>query len=554
MNTNDPVDRIEPSNIVADRIMEKSEYCNRIMDTCNELKNKIEETRDEETLLKLNNELELQLSRMLKLKEYALDIHETFRTIPRSSKRLQQAEEYFYQGKFQEMDEALDAAEIRAEIEELEKDLYSDDEERKEKAYALLACKSYELVIKALYRYTFIENPEWYEDVYDLLTDAHDAHCNVHAMFELASYLMKTKETDWALELLDDAYVMAQDLSEEDCHLYEAKCLWAKGVIARKKQNLPEAIEHAGKALKIYTGLTEKNPTEYRPRMADMLVIVGDYHTYSKNYPTALVVFEEALKIRRELALHSTEENALGVAHTLDKVAVIHICLGEFEDAISRFEDALRIYEDHIEYNIYSILASKADTLNNLAIALYHAKKYNEAVRRIKEELDIRKEVQATNPFGQLPLMAKARSLLSDAYLNLQRSEDAIREREKVVKLYKILVKHDPEPWLCDLGEALNHCSNLYRHAKMFGKYFLTMMEALDVFRKLAAINPDEYLLTVGCLLANVCHYYEQISPNRKKLLEAARESFQILSSVKRDEMVESVYAKVKEVLGENPQ
>jgi tetratricopeptide (TPR) repeat protein len=530
--------------------MEKSEYCNRLMDECNEMKEQIEQTRDEETLLKLNDELQLRLSRMLKLKQHAYDIHETFRTIPHSSKRLQQAEQYFYQGQFREMDEALDDTEICAEIEALEEDESPEDKERKEKA---LACRSYELLIKAHYRYTFIENPKWYEDVYNLLVDAREASFNVHTLFELGSYLMTTDEQEWAFELLDDASIMAQDLNEEDCHLYEAKCLWAKGILAKKKGNYPEAIEHAAKALKIYTELTEKNPAEYRPRMADLLTIMGEYHMYSENFPTALVVFEEAAKIRRELALHGSEENALNLARTLDKLAVVHLCMDELEDAISRFEDALRIQEDHIEYNIYSVLASKADTLYNLSIALYQAKRYDEAIRRIKEELEVRKEVQETDPFGQLPLMAKARNVLANVYLALQRPEDAIREREKVVKLYKTLAKHSPETWLHDLGESLNYCSNLYYRMKSYGKFILSTKEAVETFRRLAVNAPAEYLPTVGCLLANVCYYYEQISPDRKKLLEAARESFQILSSVERNETAEAAYAKMKDLLGENP-
>ncbi|MDR1223990.1 MAG: tetratricopeptide repeat protein [Tannerella sp.] len=552
MNTNDPADRTEPSRTVVDRIMEKSEYCNRIMDTAIELKEKIEDTQDEETLLKLNSELQLQMNRMLKLKEYAFNIHETFRTIPHSSKRLQQAEEYFYQGKFREMDEALDQAEICAEIEILEDDLLSEDEERQKKANARLECRSYELIIKALYRYTFIENPEWYEDVYNLLEAAHDASCNVHALFELAAYLMTTEEQKWAIELLDDAYIMAQDLNEEDCHLYEAKCLWARGIIARREQNLPESIEHAGKALKIYTRLTEKNPAEYRPRMADMLTIMGDNHTFSKNYPTALVVFEEAVKIRRELALHGSEEDALSLARTLDKLAVVHICLGEYGDAIRHFEEALRIEDDHLEYNLYMVLSAKANTLYNLSIALFQAKEHDRAIRRAKEELDIRREVQDTDPFGQLPLMARTRNVLANIYLDLHRSEDAIREREKIVKLYKTLAKHSPEAWLGYLGEALNYASNLYFSMKSYGKYFLSMKEALEVFRKLAVTAPAEYLPTVGCLLGNVCYYYEKVSPDRKKSLEAAREAFQILSSIERDEATEIVYAKTKEILEEN--
>ncbi|MDR1171663.1 MAG: tetratricopeptide repeat protein [Bacteroidales bacterium] len=553
MNINDPAGRIEASHTVVDRIMEQSGYCNRIMDACIDLKKKIEQTQDEETLLKLNNELQLKMNRMLKLKKYALDIHETFRTIPRSSERLQQAGEYFYGGKFEEMDEALDDGEICAEIERLNEDLHSKDEEQKKKTRVRLECRSYELIIKALYRYTFIENPEWHKDVYDLLEAAHDASCNVHALFEFAAYLMITTEKDWAIELLDDAYVMARELNGENCSLYEAKCLWAKGVIARKKQNFPEAIEHVGKALKIYTLLTEKNPVEYRPRMADMLTVMGDYHTYSENYATAVVVFEEAVKIRRELALHGSGEDAMNLARTLDKLAVVHTCLGEYGDAVSRFEDALRIENDQLEYNLYMVLAAKANILYNLSAALFGAKKYDGAIRRIKEELEVRKKVRETDPFGQLPLMARAHDVLADAYLELGQPEDAIREREEIVKLYKTLAEHSPETWLCSLGEALNQCSNLYFEMKSYDKYFLLTKKALEVFRKLAAGDPEKYLISVGCLLGNVCHYYEMISPDRKKKIETAREICRILSSVERDELTEIVYAKAKEILGTYP-
>jgi tetratricopeptide (TPR) repeat protein len=553
MNTNDPFDRTEPSLTTVSRIIEKSGYCNRIMDTCIELKEKIEQTRDEKTLLELNGTLQLKLNRMLKLKEYAINIHETFRTIPRRSKRLQQAREHFYRGEFQEMDGVLDAEKIRAEIESLDGDRHSEDPEQRAKARLRLACRSYELVIKALFRHTFIDDPGWYEDAYHLLDDAHQASYNVHALYELAIFLTKTVEKEWALQLLDDAHTMAGDLNGDDCRRYRARCHEAKGFLAKMEQNFPEAIEHTGKALKIYTQLSETNPAEYRPKTADMLMYIGDYHTFSKNFATALVVFEEAVKIRRGLALPGNWENAMQLAHALDKLASVHVFLGEYPEAIPRFEEALEIENSHLEYNLYMVLAAKAGTLYNLSVALYCEKKYGEAIRRTKEELEARKEVQATDPFGQLPLIARARNMLANSYLDLQRPEDAIREREKIVKLYKTLVKHTPETWLCSLGESLNYCSNLHFRMKSYGKYILTLKEALDTFRKLAATDPAEYRLTVGCLLANVCHYYEQISPDRKKMLEAARESFRILSSVEeRNETAETAYARLKEILKED--
>jgi tetratricopeptide (TPR) repeat protein len=551
MKTNNPVNETEPSHIVVDQILERSEHCNSIIDTAISLKEKVEHTQDEETLLKLNNELQLQMKRMSKLKEYTGDIHETFRTVPRMSKRLQQAKDCFYQGKFPEMDEVLDASKIRGNVESLTEDSFSEDEERKKKARARLECKSYELIVKALYHCTLIENPEWYEDVYDFLTDAYDMSFNVHAMYELAAYLRLTEDQDWAQELLDDAYVVSRDTEGEAWRLYEAKSLWAMGTIAKGKQDYPKAVEYAGKALKIYTGLSEKNPAEYRPRMSDMLMVMGDYHTFARNFTVALVVFEEAMNIRRELALHGSREYTLQLSDTLDKLATVHLCLGEFQEGFARYEEALKIREDNLDYNLYMMLEAKANTLYNLSVGLYSAKEYGGAIRRAKEELETRKRLQEVDPFGQLPYMAKIRSLLADAYLNLQQPENAIREREMEVKLYRTFAKRFPDR-LRDLGEALNHCSNLYFRMKAYGKYFLMMKEALEIFRKLAVTSPDEYLPTVGCLLSNVCHYYKKISPDRKKALEAAREAVRILSSIERDEAFEVAYEAVQRVIEED--
>jgi tetratricopeptide (TPR) repeat protein len=551
MKANNFINENDPSHIIVEQIMEMSEYRSNLWEATLELKRKLDETRDKKILLKLNDEMQTHIMRMSKLKEYTGYLIETFRTVPLRSERLQQAEMYFYQGKYPEMDEALDAGKIRAEIERLEEDRYSKDEDRREKVRTLLEYRSYELVVKALYGYTFIDNPKWHESVYHLLKDAYDASFNMHSRYELASYLMLTDEQEWAFEVMDDAYIIARDTEGEAARQYEAKSLWALGVMARKKKDYPKAVEYAGKALKIYTELTEKNPAEYRPKMSDMLVIVGDYHTYMKNYPVALVVFEEAMKIRRELALHGSFEYAMNLADVTDKLGSIHLCMEEYPEAISHYEEALRIKEDNIDNNLYQVLESKANTLYNLTVAHFSMHEYEKAVRRANEELEARKEVQEIDPFGQLPYRAKTGSILADLYLHLNRPEDAVRERERVVKLYRALAEHSREDdWLNSLGEALNHCSNLYFRMKSYGKYILTTKEAVKIFRRLAIADPKEYLLTVGCLLGNICHFYEQISPDRKKALEAATEACRILSTLERDETVEFMYNKMKEMIG----
>jgi hypothetical protein len=510
----------------------------------------MEHAQDEKSMLEANSELQIQMTRAIKLREYAEDIHETFRTIPLKSARLIQAEECFYEGKFQEMDGILDASKIREEIELLEEDcFFSKDEDLKEKARISMEYKSYELLVKGLYRYTFVDNPEWYEDVFELLEDARDASFNVHTLYELASYLKTTDEQEWAFELLDDAYVISRDTEGEACRIYEAKCLWAMGTISKNRDKLPEAIEYAGKSLKIYTKLSENNPEEYHPRMSQMLIIMGNYHTYSKNFKVALLIYEEAEKILRELASNDNFEYAMRLGDLLDKLASVHVFMGEFEEAFPLYEEALKIKDDNIEYNLYAVLRSKADTLYNLAVAHYSAHEYKEAISWAKEELKARKQVQEVDLLGQLPYRARTRNILSELYLNLNRPADAIREREKVVKLYRTLAEHFPDNYLHDLGEALNYCSNIYMRMSSYDKYFQAMTEALEIFRKLAAANPEEYMLTVGYLLANVCHYYERISPDREKALEFAHETYKVLSSIERDEGAEKAYTEVMRII-----
>ncbi|MDR1331539.1 MAG: tetratricopeptide repeat protein, partial [Tannerella sp.] len=368
MNTNNPMNEKGPSHIVVNRILERSVYCNDIMDTAISLKEQIEQTQDENALLELNKKLQLLIDRQLKLKEYTISLHETFRTIPHRSERLQRASEHFYRGEFPEMDQALDDVAIFEEIDRLEEDFYKEtDEERKEKLRIRLRRRSYELIVKALYRYTFVENPEWYKDVYRLLEKARDASFNVHTLYELAAYLRLTDELDWAFELLDDASVMADDLEGEACKLYKAKSFWAMGAIASKRKDYPKNIEHTGKALTLYTELSEQDPAEYREEVANMMSIIGDSHGLSDNFPVALLIFEEVAKIRRELSLlHGNPEYALHLADTLDKLAIVHTRLDENREAVECLEEALRIKDDNVDYNLYSLLESKANTLAKL--------------------------------------------------------------------------------------------------------------------------------------------------------------------------------------------
>ena len=551
MKTNNLFDTTEPSDALVEQVLERSAYFNDFIESLPDLKEKIERTKDNKALLRLNKKMTLTLKKCEKLKECTWHLLDLFKTIPLLSERLEKAGKCFYQGKFLEIDEALDAEEIRAEIQALEEERPLASGERKEDIETLLEYRSYELVVKALHSYTLIENEQWHESVYNLLQDAYDASYNVISYYEFGYYLSLTDEHEWATDVLMDAHVAARE--DEAYSLYDAKCLWAMGLAAKRAKDYKLAAEHTGKALKIYTRLAGKNPVEYSPRMSNMLVVMGNDHVFMNNFSVALVVFEEALRIRREFpARGSAYEHAMNIANVLDKLAYVHISLKEYPEAISRLEESLRIQDSVMEDNVYQTLESKADTLHLLMGAHLAAGEFDKALRQGNEEVKVRERVREIDPFGQLARIAEVRALLGDLYARFNRVDNITVEREKVVKLYKILAEHFPKDnWLPVLGEKLNHCSNLYFHRKMYGKYFRTMEEAMKVFRELALVDPDEYLATVGCLLANYCHYYSEIAPDKKKAREAANEAYEILeATVDRSDVAEFAYNKMKEILG----
>lgn len=562
-----------PSNLVANQIMFRSAECNEVANSFLPIKKEIEKEADAAKLLELNNLLKLKMRHVKQLHLHLEDIIHTFRTFSPRSPRLEKAEECFYQGQLSEMDKILDYKQIEKEIEALDEKTPANDAEEKALTEQL-TCLGIELVVKALYHYTFVEDPEWHETVYECLDLANEANnCSPHALYELGVYLLLTEEKKWAVELLEDAEILSENLGGEAALFYRAKSLTALATLPFKKEDYAAAIEYDSKAVKIYTELCQQNPAEYRSDLAEALKRLAFSHVNNKNYAVGAVIMEERLRVQREIIAHSGDnfpfrmetssseqfgdwegefQAQMQLAETLAYLASIHTALGEFPQALERYEERMQILNANMDVNIYTVLEEKAKTLRALGIIYIKKNDAEAALKCFLQAVEISQQVQDIDPIGQLPRIIEDRDALAKIYRQLQRLEDALREREKIVKLYKILYEQYPELHILEaLSEAVNLRTNHYGYLNKNTKYRTSLLEAIDFSRKLAAEQPES-ILAVAVNLANLSYIYKREGGRRKEMLEAAQEAYDILAPIERGEFLEDVYVHVKQILNIN--
>jgi non-specific serine/threonine protein kinase len=120
---------------------------------------------------------------------------------------------------------------------------------------------------------------------------------------------------------------------------------------------------------------------DYKPGIADSLIILGNVATEEGDYPTASTLMEEALAIRREL------DDRPGIAHALMNLGWAAMRPGDNQTAEHYLSEALAIYRE--ADNRHRI----AMVLSGLGEAALREGKYDKAVELLEESLEWRVEL-----------------------------------------------------------------------------------------------------------------------------------------------------------------
>jgi tetratricopeptide (TPR) repeat protein len=471
------------------------------------------------------------------------------------------------------MDELLNFEQIQQDIEAFEeapREAETDEAKKanKEKRSSLAG----ELIVKALYHYTFIEEPRWYDVVYKCLELAHDVDYNgSHAHYELGYYLLFTNEKEWALELLDDARYLVEKLPEEACAFYRAKTLSALFSYYFKEKDYAKAIEYDTEAVKLYTELALKDPAEYSFHLSESLKHLGMANVNNQNYSVGLVLFEENLRLQREIAAQADtnfpfrmETSAfeqfgdfqsdfslqMNIAETLNTLGDIHAVLEEYPQAFDYYDQSIQILNANVDNNLLLVLHKKANILANVARIHGRLKDYEEALRCTKDAIACRKRLQDIDPFGQLPDLIALHELAVAVYFGLKSPDDAIHEQEKVIRLHRIIVKnHRSEQTLDDLGDALARFIEYCQNHHKWDKFIHAVREAEAIYRQQLSEFHADYNYALSTALISIFFYYNNIEIDRKKAVDAATEACQLMETFERNENTEGAYQFLTEFL-----
>jgi tetratricopeptide (TPR) repeat protein len=527
------------------------------------------------------------------------NIYELFRTFPRRSRRMVEAERRFLDGDFIGMDDVLQEEEIMAEInklkEEQKQELFISNWQQME---ILLREKSYELLLKGLLHYTHVDNPIWYKNFWRLITEALDASVNTHTLCYNGWYCIMYKYFDRAKEFYTDAIEerwTEENLSDESRLFFEAKCHRYLGYISFLEENLPEAIRSVQRSLTLFTKLKDINPAVYFSDVAETLTMLGDYHTHTEAYSVALVEYEEALRIRRRLAVDDGEAYLPVVAGLLNSLGIMHVMKKEYRDAIACCEEAISIERNFLELNRQAFMSMLTNSINNMTtayfmmnkrekliplltelVAIYRElavtepdiqrprlayalcqiaiqrrfwKEHEEAYRDMEEGIALYRESALQSPSKYLPLLAKWLSELDDWHWNDGNREASFELCCERTDVYRRLAEESPEKYLPKLGETLDRLAAIY-HDRGDDETSLTIyLEGIEVIRRLVEQN-RRYGHILGILLMGLSVYYSNIFPDREKALAAAKEACTILQPFRKQHPTcEKSYKKAKEII-----
>jgi hypothetical protein len=579
MKTNKDIYAGDP-NIAVRQIVASSEVHRMCYEKCERLKDAIYRTPEgsperRKKIEKLNFHSR-QYRQLLEATEY---IYELFRTVPRLSPHMAEAERCFLNSDFAGMDDALPEEEIMAEINRLKQE---QDSANWDETELLLEEKSYELILKGLLHYTHTDHPEWYKDLWRSLTEALEASGNTHTLYYNGWYSLLYMELDKAEEFYTDATDerwMGDDLTDESKRFFKARCLRHLSYLSYRKGDLTAAIRSMQQTLKLYTELKDEKPAAYLPAVAKALAILGDYHTQNKAYTVALMEYEEALRIRRRLAVDDSEAYLPLVSELLDAVGAMHMMKEEYKDAIARFEEAISIKRSFLEFDKQAVMDMLAVSLDNLATAYYVMNRREELIPLLTEVAALHRELAVTEPDVHQPKLARALCKVAAQHRNWKENKEAYRDMTEGIAIYRECARQSPAEYLPSLGEKLEELDGWCWYDKKYAEAIEACREGTEVCRRLAEESPEKYLPKLGetlnrlaamyydtgdyepslaiyldgvevsrklverdkryghilgCLLTGLGAYYTDIFPDREKALAAVREACAILRPLRR--------------------
>jgi lipopolysaccharide biosynthesis regulator YciM len=509
----------------------------KVAKTCHELHesqraaiNKTEDGSEERT--ELIEKMKLSGLKFNNLTDSIEEIYNLFRTFPQSGKRLAEAEHCFLNSDLEGMDAALPEKEILAEIALLKQQSEAQSDADRKQTNLALREHSYELLLKGFLHRTHVEDPEWYVNVWNALTQALEASYNSHTLLCYGWYCVLNNDLAKAREFYTAASSdrwMEKELTEENKLFIRATCLRRLATISSREDDPPAAIRTLQQALTLITELRDRNPEAYLPAVAEVLTILSEYHMRNEAYSVAIEECEEAVRIRRKLTLQHNDIYFPNLIRPLENLAFLYAAKKEFRTSAACYEEVISITRKCLLLDLDDFMPKLATLLTNLAVIYEYLAEDEKILPLLKEAVKLLRQVVVIDPETYQPNLAHALCQLASRSRLQGELQEAYRSMEEGLTLYRQSVLRSPSENLQPLSEWLKELSEWYWEDDKAEENFRISHERVDVCRRLVRLCPLDFLPYLGQAYGSLATLYfekgdyEDCLSTKIKGLETAR-------------------------------
>ncbi|WP_063040906.1 tetratricopeptide repeat protein [Nocardia pseudovaccinii] len=253
-----------------------------------------------------------------------------------------------------------------------------------------------------------------------------------------------------------------------------------------------EAVEHAGKAMSLYPGLSSRERSEHVDDIAALSADYGDWLAAQGHDDKALSLSETVVDVGRTLARENPNDPAPlpALAAALDRIGRQLSLMGRDEEALAATEEAIAWRRQLVDREPYDHLGDLAESLRQRNTQLLGLGRGEEGMASLREAVLILEDLAQRKPAVYLLDWVTALRRMVVQLMDSGRNPRALEFAEQAVRGLRRLSEQDQEQYRSDLAAMLAVLGDLLDEQNRRDDALAAAEEALRLRRLLSEDHP----------------------------------------------------------------
>ena len=413
------------------------------------------------------------------------------------------------------------------------------------------------------------DNDELWQKCYEISSKRNTALNALHdiemQLIEMSARLVElsstgeliTWRTKLAIELFEKGDLQgAKDVLNEA--EYEADKNRAKAKADLMKKELQALVKERTVKIDIIKaeGVTVENADEIEAIYDDITELFFDYHLEGDVISDFINFLWRQRKVTKAVGIAErlyhyyetkSERSLFDWARVNNRLGVLYSESNRNIDAVSLFLEAIRCQKELAKSGNDEDLAALAITHNNLAVEYALLYRYPEAEEQHIAALTIRRELAKNGNDEHIANLAMTCNNYAIHLRRLNRDSEAEKMHEEALRLRQGLVAKDRQKYLPTLSMSYHNFAIFYHlleNSEKYGAAEKMFLEAIEMRRELAAINPDAYS---GALASSLSSFGSFL--RRRERYSESVECFSESLAIRRKLVEKDYHAHIRELI-----